>query len=67
VGCLGIFVGFFGLYLGVLTLKVVHEFEWGKAIATYAVLIAIVAIFACVLGVLMMASITALFESIGGM
>lgn len=64
VQCFGIFVGFYGLYLGILALKVVHRFDWGKAIGTYGILIGIGLVFVCVIVALMMAIITQIFESI---
>jgi hypothetical protein len=65
VGCFGIFVGLYGLYLGVVALKVVHRFDWGKAVATYGILIGIVVVFVCVIFTLMAAAITQLFEALG--
>jgi hypothetical protein len=65
VQCFGVFTGFYALFLGMLALKVVHRFEWGKVIGTYAILIGMWLVFFCILAALMMGFINQVFQAMG--
>jgi hypothetical protein len=65
IGCLGIFIGIYGIVLGVIANKVVMGYDMGKAVIASAVIpIAVVAIiFACVF-IILGAAIGAVFHNL---
>lgn len=65
VGCLGIFLGIYGIVLGVIANKVVMGYDMGKAvIASVVIPIAIAAVIFVCLAVILGAAITAVFQNI---
>jgi len=65
VQCFSFLLGFYALYLGILAIKVVHRFDWGKALGTYGILIIFAMVIACVIVALAMSTVTQLFEGMG--
>jgi hypothetical protein len=65
IQCFAVFLSFYALYLGVVALKVVHRFDWGKSIATFGILIAFLVLVFCIISALMARAITEMFQMMG--